>query len=67
MTPEQRIAYINANTANMLVEMNAMIAENQERFNNGQAVAWSYNAFMDLQSKYMLEENTLTKTLLGGS
>jgi hypothetical protein len=67
MTDEQRTAYINAKAICMLVEMNAMLAENQERTNHGQALAWGYEQFMELQAKYGLEENTLVKTLLGGS
>ncbi len=67
MTDEQRIVYVNAKIASMLVEMNAMIAENQDRTNHGEAQAWGYKEFMELQENYGMQENTLTKTLLGGS
>jgi hypothetical protein len=61
MTPEQRVAYVAAQTAAALIEMEAMKAANKEREMHGYALAWDEGAFMSLISKYGLDGNTIIK------
>jgi hypothetical protein len=61
MTPEQRVAYVAAQTAAALIEMEAMKAANKEREMHGYALAWDEGAFLALITKYGLDGNTIVK------
>ena len=61
MIPEQRVAYVAAQTAAALIEMEAMKAANKERETHGYALAWDEGAFLSLITKYGLGENTIIK------
>ena len=60
MTDEQKAAYVNAQTALMLVELEAMKSENQARAFTNAAPAYPEIAFHTLQEKYgFLQHNAL--------
>lgn len=52
MTPEQRTAFINAQTALFLAEIEAMKAENQFRNQQGLTVAYTEKEFNSIIQKY---------------
>jgi len=52
MTPEQRVAFINAQTALFLAEIEAMKAENQFRDQQGFTVAYTEKEFNNIIQKY---------------
>lgn len=52
MTPEQKAAFINAQTALLNCEVAGMIAENQARQRNGYALAYTEEAFDFIYKKY---------------
>ena len=62
MTPEQQAAYINAQTAAALIEMQSMIAKNKERETNGSALAYGEEAFLELIERYGLHHNAILTT-----
>jgi hypothetical protein len=61
MTPEQRAAYVNAQTAAALIELESMKAANREREMHGHALAWNEEAFLELIEKYGLHHNALMR------
>lgn len=65
MTPEQLAAYVNAQTAAALIELESYKAANREREMCGHALAWGKDAFMDLIAKYGLDGDYIRKLFLG--
>lgn len=57
MNAEQQAAFIFAQAVSALIELEAMKATNAERELKGQAQAWNEEAFMSLQSKYVIAHN----------
>lgn len=57
MTPEQKAAYIQAQTACALIEMEGMKAENQHRITRGETIAYDGEAFMAIIEKYGIHNN----------
>lgn len=49
MTPEQQAAYLNVQSVLAQIEMQSMIAANQERETKGQAQAYGEQSFVFLQ------------------
>lgn len=66
MYPEQRAAFINSQTACMLVELEAMRAANRERESNGFSPAYGEDEFLALITRYGLHHNAVV-SFLGGS
>ncbi len=52
MTPEQKAAFINAQTAMMHAEMQGMIAENWERQQRGHSLAHGPQQWQEFQSRW---------------
>lgn len=65
MTPEQKAAFINAQAACMLAELEAMKAFNHFRMSIGMALAYDEEAFLALPDKYGLGHNTVYAFLAG--
>jgi hypothetical protein len=65
MTAEQAIAFVQAQTACMLVEMEAMKAANRERDTQGKALAYGEDAFMALIDKWGVHHNGALTLLRG--
>jgi hypothetical protein len=61
MTPEQRAAYVNAQTAAALIELESMKAANREREMHGHALAWGEDAFLELITRYGLDGNAIVR------
>lgn len=59
MTAEQKAAYVNAQAASMLAELESMKAANQLREYRGEAQAWTEEDFYGLPDKYGLGCNTV--------
>jgi len=59
MTDEQKAAYVIAHAVSAFAETSGMIAENQNRANRGEAVAYTEQAFFEIQGKYGLYYNNL--------
>ena len=59
MTPEQRAAYINAQAAGMLAELEAMKAANVEQESQGLALAYGEEAFFGLIDKWCVGHNAV--------
>ena len=52
MTPEQKAAFINAQSVMAQIELQGMIAENTQRERDGFALAYSEKAFSELFVSY---------------
>lgn len=52
MTPEQKAAFINAQSVMAQIELQGMIAENTQRERDGLALAYSEKAFSELFVSY---------------
>jgi len=63
MTLEAKIAYINAQTAAMLAELEGMKALNVERTRNDFALAYGEKEFMDLPARFGLTHNQVIEYL----
>lgn len=63
MTPEQKIAYINAQTVCAMIEAMGMAAENNVRFQGGFSAAYRDDAFFNIAVKYGIEAAQLKKFL----
>jgi hypothetical protein len=59
MSPEQQAAYINAQTACMLAELEAMKAMNRERQMHDHSDAYGSDAFFELADKFALSHNAV--------
>lgn len=59
MSPEQSAAFIAAQSACMLTEMEAMKAANQERALHGHSPAYGEDAFLALPVKYGVHHNAV--------
>jgi hypothetical protein len=64
MNSEQRVAFINAQVACMLVDLAGMQAENAVRADQGLAPAYDEAAFTALRERYALGHNDVI-TFLG--
>jgi hypothetical protein len=63
MTPEQKAAYINSQSACALIEAMGMISENQQRVHRGESMAYTESAFTELIDKYGIGPNGVMHTL----
>lgn len=52
MTPEQAAAFVSAQTAQMLVELEAMKAENEARRRQDKSDAYGEDEFLALRDRY---------------
>lgn len=59
MTPEQKAAYVQAQTMAAYAEIEGMKAVNIERQDHGHSLAYSEGAFLEVIEKYGLHHNTL--------
>lgn len=59
MTPEQKAAFVNAQSVAATAEICGMIALNKERERNGYALAYGEDAFAAVPEKYGLGYNQL--------
>jgi hypothetical protein len=59
MTQEQQAAYVVAMAACVNAEVAAMQAENQQRANRGESVAYTESAFRDLITNYGIHHNAV--------
>ncbi len=57
MTDEQKSAFINSQVACALIELAAMQAENSKRERGGYTAAYTEDAFLALQTKYLIGHN----------
>lgn len=57
MTPEQKAAYVFAQTVSAMAEIEAMKALNTERERNGHALAYSEEAFLQVIDRYGISHN----------
>ena len=57
MTPEQRAAYVFAQSANALIEAMGMLSENLQRMHRGESLAWDDDEFNNLITKYGIGHN----------
>jgi hypothetical protein len=65
MTDEQKVAFINAQTACALAEIAGMQAENSHRAANGNSVAYGDEAFFAIPDKYGIGHNTVVALFQG--
>lgn len=63
MTAEQSAAYIGAQTASMLVELEAMKVANADRAQNGYAPAYGEKDFLALIDRYGMHHNNLMELI----
>lgn len=59
MTEAQKAAYINAEAVSALIEAMGMHAENQQRAQRGEAMAYSDKAFFEIINKYGIHSNAV--------
>lgn len=59
MTDEQKAAYVFAQAIAAQIEMQAMLAANEDRARRGEAQAYNEAAFLALSEKYGLYHNHL--------
>lgn len=59
MTPEQQAAYVFAQSAAAIAEIEAMKAANEARAASGDSPAYGEDAFRDLIDKYGLHHNAV--------
>jgi hypothetical protein len=65
MTPEQKAAYVQAQTAAMLCELESMKVANRERERRGEAYAYGEGEFFDLPAKYGVTHNQVVSFFTG--
>jgi hypothetical protein len=65
MTTEEKVAYIQSQTACALLEMEAMKVENLQRINQGLSVAYGEDAFMKVISNYGIGHNSVLQLIRG--
>lgn len=63
MTPEQKVAYIQAKVVYALSEIEAMKATNQERISNGKALAYGEHQFREVTYELGLNPEEVVKFL----
>jgi len=63
MTPEQQAAFLHAQATCAMIEAMGMQAENQQRTNLGQSIAYGEEAFGVLIEKYGIHHNAAITTL----
>jgi hypothetical protein len=61
MTEEQKAAYVNAQTACALIEMEGMKALNLERDRRGHSLAYTEEDFLKVIEKYGIHHNAVMK------
>jgi len=66
MTDKQSIAYQDAMTACALIEAQGMTAQNMQRQQLGQSMAYVYVDFYNLIDKYGIHHNAIITNLTGG-
>jgi len=59
MTDEQKAAYVNAMAIAAQIEMQGMIAENQQRESQGKAQAYGAEHFFETIEKYGIHHNAI--------
>lgn len=59
MTPEQKAAYVIAQAACAVIELQSMIAANNERSQSGLAQAYDEGAFAALENRYTIGHNAV--------
>ena len=59
MTPEQRAAYITAQAACAIAEIEGMKAENMQREALGQSMAYVFDDFFAITEKYPIHHNAV--------
>ena len=62
----QNIAYVMTQNTSAQVELNAMLAANQERERRGESVAYNYETIMEIIDKYQLSHNAVIINLHRG-
>lgn len=63
MDQNARVAFVNAQVACMLAELEAMKAENRQREIAGHPPAYGNEAFMSLQERYLVGHNAVISYL----
>ena len=54
-----KVVFMNSQIACALIEMNSMIAENQQRMHRGEPMAYIEDDFMKLITKYDIGHNSV--------
>jgi hypothetical protein len=67
MTPEQQAAYVFSQAVAAMIEAESMKAMNAERVQNGQALAYGEEAFMELIQRYQIGHNDVISYFRSGS
>ena len=62
---DEKVAYIMSQVACALIDMEAMKAENQNRRNRGESIAYPSEAFFEIQDKYCIGHNAVLSHLNG--
>lgn len=57
MTRSETVAYIQAQTAAALIELQAMIVANREREMQNKALAYDETAFLELGERFVIHHN----------
>lgn len=65
MNQEQRIVYTLGILLQAKIELEAMIAENQQRAFSGEAPAYNGSSFTDLIDRYGVNHNGIIMNLIG--
>jgi len=66
MTEEQKAAYVNAQATAALIEAMGMAAENMQREQHGQSIAYNEKAFQDVIEKWGIHHNAVIRLFHGG-
>lgn len=61
MLPEEKAAYVFAQSASALIEAMGMLSENLQRVKNGESLAWNDEEFNGLTIKYGIGCNDVLK------
>jgi hypothetical protein len=59
MTPEQKVAYIQAQAVSALAAIESMKAANTERADQGYAQAYDEKDFINVQTEYLIGHNSV--------
>lgn len=65
MSPEARVAFIQAQCVCALARIEGMKAENQHRLSLGHSIAYDAEAFATVESEYMIGHNAVIEYLRG--
>ena len=65
MSPEARVAFIQAQCVCALARIEGMKAENQHRLSLGHSIAYDAEAFAAVESEYMIGHNAVIEYLRG--